>query len=345
LTFPHWLRKGNFLDPTEKYNEKSPPWISETLNPNEEYHHPLSLRELALQSLASAMHHNRKKYGPADRLQRQLPEHIKGLVGAEYLRIMIPKGSSSFLKSGPSYAFNFLDEIVFKSIKIIEADAQALMYFQNSNSRLKVLSCTANKLSLPSIDLICQNLQQHAWPQLHVLDLSFNIFDVSALAALFQGINKINTLEHLSLRACGIKAQGAAVIGNALASDRQVKKLDLAFNNLELVGCEVMADLLRVNKTLVELNLRSNSVGALGGQTLERALSYNKTLRVLVMADNQIGPEIIAALSGKVNGDFGDVLKASRSKELNMPTRYRESRYDSKREKMAKEIQGDDDSD
>jgi len=177
------VEKGNFLDPTEKYNEKSPPWISETLNPNEEYHHPLSLRELALQSLASAMHHNRKKYGPADRLQRQLPEHIKGLVGAEYLRIMIPKGSSSFLKSGPSYAFNFLDEIVFKSIKIIEADAQALMYFQNSNSRLKVLSCTANKLSLPSIDLICQNLQQHAWPQLHVLDLSFNIFDVSALAA------------------------------------------------------------------------------------------------------------------------------------------------------------------
>jgi len=334
--------KGNFLDPTEKYNEKAPPWISEELNPNEEYHHPLSLRELALQSLAHAMHHNRKKYGPADRLQRMLPEHLKALVGAEYVRIMIPKGSASFMRSGPLYAFNFLDEIVFKSVKIIEADAQALMYFQNSNSQLKVLSCTANKMSLPSIDLICKNLQQHAWPKLQKMDLSFNIFDVSALAALFSGINQINTLNSLALRACGIKPQGASVIGNALAGDKQVKKLDLAFNNLELVGSEIIADLLRVNKTIEELNLRSNRVGALGAQAIVRALSYNRTLRVLVAADNQIGPDIIAALSGRVNGDFRDVLTAARTKELNMPGRYREGRYDTKRDKLAKEIQGED---
>ena len=335
--------KGTFLDPTEKYNEKIPPFIKEELNPLEEYHHPLSLRELSLQSLAWAMHHNRKVYGPASKLQRMVPEHMKYLLGQEYLRIMDPKGSPSFMQIGPEFAFNFLDEVVFKSVKIIEADAQALMYFQNSNLELKVLKCTANKMNLSSIDLICKNLQAHAWPQLYVLDLSFNLFDVSALAALMSGISKIDTLRTLSLRACGIRAQGANVISQSLKNDKQVEKLDLAFNNLELVGSEVMAEMLLINTNIRELNLRSNGIGALGAQAIANSLSVNKTLMVLVMADNGVGPDLIAVLSGKLNGTFRDVLTSSRNKEVNMPPHYRLGRYD--RKKVAKNVVIKEDSD
>jgi hypothetical protein len=337
------VEKGNFLDPAEKYNEKAPPYITEDINPNEEYHHPLSLKELCLQSLARAMHHNRKLYAPANKLQRFVPEHIKYALGQEYLRIMDPKGSPSFMINGPSYAFNFLDAIVFKSVRIIEADAQALMYFQNSNTQLKVLSCTANKMTLSSIDLICKNLQQNAWPILHVLDLSFNIFDSSALLALMTGIGKISTLKNLSLRACGINPSGATVIANAMMKDKQVEKLDLAFNSLELVGTEVIAELLKVNTTLKEINLRSNRIGSLGAQVLVKALSKNKTLKILILADNMIGPDLIASVSAKLNGNFRDILTCSRNKELEMPYRYTEGRYDSVREKMAKQYQNEND--
>ena len=329
------VEKGNFLDPTEKYNEKLPPFVSEVPNPNENYYHPQSLRELSVEALAKAMHLNRKQYGPASKLQRMIPEHLKYSVGQEYLRIMYPKGSESFMDIGPNYAFNFRDDVIFESTKIIEPDAQALMYFQNSNFELKTLKCTANKMTLPSIDLICKNLQQHSWPKLNYIDLSFNIFDVSALSALFAGLANCTTLGTLSLRACGINSQGASVVSNALKNDKQLKTVDLAFNNLELVGSECIAQMLESNESLTSLNVRSNRIGALGGLCFIKSLAFNKTMKVLVVADNAMGPDINAKISGRLNGNFRDVLTCSKNHELKMHPRYIENRY-SRFEKMMK---------
>jgi Ran GTPase-activating protein (RanGAP) involved in mRNA processing and transport len=163
------------------------------------------------------------------------------------------------------------------------------------------------------------------------LDLSFNLFDVSALAALLAGIGQISSLRNLSLRACGIRSQGAAVLAQAMSKDKQVEVLDLAFNNLELMGAEQMATMLRANRTIRELNIRSNSLGVLGAQALASALSVNNTLRVLVLTDNVIGAEMISVISGKLKGNFRDVLTSSRHWEVDMPTRYAEGRYDRKK--------------
>ena len=142
-------------------------------------------------------------------------------------------------------------------------------------------------------------------------------------------------MKKLALRACGINQQGASVISQALMKDKQIESLDLAFNTLELVGTECISDMVQVNTTLLELNLRSNSIGALGGQALIKALGSNKVMTKMIVADNGMGAEIIAKISGRLNGTFRDVLTCAKNNELKMHSRYIENRY-SRFEKMMK---------
>lgn len=318
--------KGNFLDPTEKYNEKSMPFIMEDVNTKDEFHEPESLIKLATNALSKAMHQSKKAY-PAPLLQKRVPEHLKYQLGEVYLSMLDPPGSAAFVKVGPGFAFNFLKEMLFCGVRVIEADAMALMYFQNSNRRLEVLKVTANKLTLPSIDLICKNLQQMAWPELRELDLSFNTFDVPALLSLTSGLKSITSLRSLRLAACGIKAAGIYVIADFLAEDANVTSCDLAFNSAELAGTEHLARMLTKNRTLTALNLRSNKVGAIGGMALANAMSENRVLRILGVADNLIGAEIVSDIGAKLNGSFRDALISACHDQLCISPLYEEDRY------------------
>lgn len=318
--------KGNFLDPTEKYNEKSMPFIMEDVNTKDEFHEPESLIKLATNALSKAMHQSKKAY-PAPLLQKRVPEHLKYQLGEVYLSMLDPPGSAAFVKVGPGFAFNFLKEMLFCGVRVIEADAMALMYFQNSNRRLEVLKVTANKLTLPSIDLICKNLQQMAWPELRELDLSFNTFDVPALLSLTSGLKSITSLRSLRLAACGIKAAGIYVIADFLADDANVTSCDLAFNSAELAGTEHLARMLTKNRTLTALNLRSNKVGAIGGMALANAMSENRVLRILGVADNLIGAEIVSDIGAKLNGSFRDALISACHDQLCISPLYEEDRY------------------
>lgn len=318
--------KGNFLDTNEKYNEKSVPFITEAVNTKDEFYEPESLIKLATDALSKAMHQNRKAF-PATLLQRRVPEHLKYRLGEVYLGMLDPPGSAAFVKVGPEFAFNFLKEVLFCGVRVIEADAMALMYFQNSNRRLEVLKVTANKLTLPSIDLICKNLQQAAWPELRELDLSFNTFDVPALLSLTSGLNTITSLRSLRLAACGIKAAGIFVIAEFLAHDKNVTSCDLAFNSAELAGTEHVARMLTKNRTLTALNLRSNKVGAIGGMALANAMSDNRVLCMLGVADNLIGADIVSDIGAKLNGSFRDALVSACHDQLMLNPLYEEDRY------------------
>ncbi len=319
--------KGTFLDPAEKYTEKSCPIIQEKNSSVDDHFQPKSLVDLCLIALAKAMHANRRKFGPAPLLQRCVPEHLKPALGREYLRQLDPPGSPAFVKVGPEFAFNFLKEVLFCGVKVIEADAMALMYFQNSNKQLEVLKCTANKMTLPSIDLICINLQQMAWPILRELDLSLNTFDVPALASLTAGLRAVTSLRSLRLAACGIKAPGIHVIMDWLAADSGVTQVDLAFNTAELTGAEHVAHMLTQNTTLTELNLRSNKIGQLGGRAIAEAMKKNKVLCVMGLADNLVTGPVISDVAAKLNGTFGDCLKGACHDQLLLPSLYEEDRY------------------
>jgi len=332
------VEKGNFLDPSEKYNEKPPPYIVEKEKRNESYHNPPSLLSLSIKALAKAMHTNREKCAPAGKIQRRVPEHLKKFLAEEFLRIMKPEGSASFIRVGPSFAFNLRDDVIFQDVKITKPDAEAIMYFQSSNVKLKTLKCTSNALELESIDLITRNLIGRAWPILHTLDLSFNSFDVSALQSMMRGVVDLESLRSLRLAACTIKPSGVFVIATMLSANRYLESLDLAFNSVETMGAEALADALKENESLLSLNLRSNNISVIGAQELADCLKINKKLRVMCLTDNGIGPNIMAAVSSRLKGGIGEVARSVCMNELDMPYRYVDGRYDYFERKIPHEL-------
>ena len=323
------VEKGTFApDPAEKYNEKAPPIIEEEDNPNEDYFQPPSLLDLSISALSKAMHTARDKYAPARKLTLMLPQHVKTLLAADYLRTMSPPGSAGFLEHGPRYAFTPVSELVFQGVRMSPVDCLALMYFQGCNPNLRMVKMTSNNLELSSLDLICQNVTSGAWPVLSTLDLSFNAFDVAALEQLLRGVKSSPTIRHLRLASCQIKSAGFFALSRFLAEDARLLSLDVAFNLAEPMGAELISDALTINGTLTSLNLRSNRLGQLGGSSLCTALAKNRTLRVLCVADNGCDAELLALVSGRLNGGFGDVVKGVLINELELPFRYYEGRYD-----------------
>ena len=323
------VEKGTFPpDPKEKFSEKDPPNIEEEDNMAEEFFQPESLMHLAIVALAQTMHNNRDKYTPAKRLTTLVPEHLKSQVAAEFLHTMSPQGTKSFQENGPKYAFTLLEELVFRSVRITQADCQALMYFQGSNSMLKTIVCCGNNLDLPSIDFFCKNLKMGAWPSILTLDLGFNTFDISALEQLIDGVDHCKTMRNLHLASCQIKSNGFFSLSKWIASNPSITTLDLAFNLSEAMGAQLLAEALAKNTKLTSLNMRSNRIGTIGGMGFCEAMKTNKVLRVLCVADNGCGPELLALLSGRLKGGFGDVVKGVLTEELNLPNRYAEGRYD-----------------
>lgn len=330
--------RGNFLDPKEVFHEQPVPQMLESITADSSALNAPSLQTLSIHALGQAMHTHRAKAAPARKLQRYVPEHLKKPLAREFLHLMTPAGTQSFLENGPNYAFNLLDEVEFTDVKITQADCSALMYFQNSNLQLKKLKCTSNKLELTSIDLISRNLVSRAWPTLESLDLSFNIFDPTALKSLTAGIERISTLRFLRLAACNIKPSGAFILANFLSADKQIETLDLAFNSIEAMGAESIAEALVDNVTLTSLNLRGNNIGVLGGEAFVECMQSNLALRVLCLADNGVGEGIITELSARLRGTIKDIALSVRVSELTMPSRYVEGRYDPRHVKMARAL-------
>lgn len=323
------VEKGhNFFDPNEKYNEKSPPVIEESGSTTESCFDPSSLLVLSIVALAKAMHTNRDKFAPARRLATLLPDHLKSQLATEYLRTMSPPGTKSFLDNGPKYAFSMVTTLVFQDVKLTQADCKALMYFQGCNFKLQTLKMASNNLDLPSIDLICKNLRSNAWPALLNLDLSFNALDISALEQLIEGVKVNPTIRSLRLASCQIKSNGLFSLAKWIAADKRILSLDIAFNFAEAIGAQLLADALESNKTLTSLNIRSNLIGMSGGQCLCDAVRKNKSLKVLCMADNGCGADLLALLSGRLNGTLRDVVESVLVDELELPSRYAEGRYD-----------------
>ena len=328
------VERGNFRDTTEVYHEKPTPVIIEKTDFDlNEYYNPPTLMDLTIKAVAQAMHLNRRS-APAVKLQRLLPENLKLLLAREFLRTMNPEGTKSFLENGPVYAFTFVPQVEFQNIRITQADCEALMYFQNSNNTLVTLKCTSNHLTLPAIDLICKNLSGRAWPLLCTLDLSFNVFDLTAIQTLCSCVNSIASLKNVRLAACKIKPAGAFVIATMLKSNAYLINLDLSFNVILAMGSDSIAEALTENETLINLNMRCNNIGLSGGRYFCDAMKYNGTLRVLCLADNGVGEEMIALLSARLNGTLGDILASVRVNALTMPTRYIEGRYDSWKPKI-----------
>lgn len=326
--------KGNFRDNTA-YIEKMPPLIVEKMekvpNPSDDglITIPRSLFSLALETLSSVMSKQRFIV-KAEKMTRKLCPYLKSVVAREFLKRYVAeaKGTPEFLRIGPSYAFNTLEAVDLKGVKMTTLDTDSLCYFQAANKNLKVLALVSNKLQTESIDYISKQLQMKSWIQLETIDLSFNIFDMKAIQNLIVGINHTPTLKNLRLSGCGIKASGAFILSNMLATNRFLESLDVSFNAVEAIGAESLAKALYTNEVLKELNVRSNNIGIVGGQAFAKAMKHNMSICMLCLADNKVGTDAICEIAGRLRGKLTQVARSVCSDELDMPTTYKEGRFD-----------------
>ena len=76
------------------------------------------------------------------------------------------------------------------------------------------------------------------------------------------------------------------------------------------------------------LNLRKNEIGANGGASIAEAMEFNHTLKVLNLSDNSVGNAVVTLIAGRISGNILDVSSSVCMKELIVPLRYEEGRYD-----------------
>jgi len=336
--------KGSFRDYVSPYTEKPPPPMPEELEtPNPLLASPPSLHVIAMRVLVQAMI-KRRFVVPSTRITRRLAEHLKPMVAralfATYAEMASEnpyyKTNETYSSTAPLFAFKYSRVATFKSMRLKDFDADTLIYFISGNCDLEELSLVSNKLSTPSIELLSKQLQSRVWTKLRLIDFSYNFMDLKAVQALLNGCSHAPTLEQLGIAGCNIKANGAFLIANFLQSNKCIKTLDMAFNQIEALGADSLSKALITNSTLTHLNIRQNSVQEAGGEKFAEVLKVNKTLHILILADNKVGPDIIALIAGRLSGSITDIAISSRSRELDMPTRYERGRFESWNPEMNK---------
>ncbi len=131
-----------------------------------------------------------------------------------------------------------------------------------------------------------------------ILDENHGIGDEGAreVAIALTGHNR--TLEHLSLRSCGIGEDGGKRFMTTLSRNKTLKGLNLR-GNVEMgdEAVEMISRGLAQNSSLLRLDLSSCGVGGVGCSCLADSLKVNTTLTHLFLQRNEIGDGGVIALS------------------------------------------------
>jgi Ran GTPase-activating protein (RanGAP) involved in mRNA processing and transport len=98
--------------------------------------------------------------------------------------------------------------------------------------------------------------------------------------ALFAALEKNTTLQELGIYCSD---DGAAALGQALASNTSLRKLCVEGRAVRELGSRSIGLALLTNTTLQRLEMRNNNWGEAGGDALEQALAHNTSLKALNM--------------------------------------------------------------
>lgn len=112
-----------------------------------------------------------------------------------------------------------------------------------------------------------------------------------------------NTLEELNLSYCGLGAQGAIAIANALQSNPNtaLKIVHLLKNKIDVEGGIAFAEMLKKNTSLRLLNLWENNLGSKGGIAIAQALEVNNSLEEINLCGNNLDDEVGQAIAKALN--------------------------------------------
>lgn len=105
-----------------------------------------------------------------------------------------------------------------------------------------------------------------------------------------------------------LQAPGAKIVGNALAKNKFVCKIDFSHNHFGDLGAIELAQILKVNDTIQDLNISCNDITDVGGIAIACAFvpcanptgqpaQWNRTLYYLNMSGNLLGNDSLIALA------------------------------------------------
>lgn len=138
-------------------------------------------------------------------------------------------------------------------------------------------------------------------PFISRLSLTENAIDDDLCRMIVGGLVENKHLISLDLSHNRISDAGAAALGTVMMQPcLRLKTLDLSDNDIRAEGAQMLGDALAVNKCLTWLSLRMNRLGDLGGEPIFDALRYNDTLTYLDISNNEVGMQSVRALNGAV---------------------------------------------
>jgi Ran GTPase-activating protein (RanGAP) involved in mRNA processing and transport/ankyrin repeat protein len=159
---------------------------------------------------------------------------------------------------------------------------------------LRVLDLRANGIGDAGAGMLAVALRGGG-SALEALDLWSNVVTDAGVGLLAEALRHNGSLTRLSLQFNSFGAEGASLLGEALASPRcGLRELSLWGNALLVDGAAALGRGLARNRTVRELRLWSNGIGAAGGAAIGAALG---NLTSLDLFDNRLGNAGTAALA------------------------------------------------
>lgn len=323
------IQKGNFRDALVN-TEKPPPPVYEgdkevDLIGQEIIYNPDSLLNICLEKLGVSMVANKKLFS-SKLVERRVSMHLKPLIAISIMR-QLTRISPDFMNSVKFIAYKKLDTVSINNVHMKLEDMEALISFVESNSVLKCLKLTTDRIESAAFVSLGNKLMTNCWTCLESLDLSFNPMDTPAITMIAKGISCVSSLTHVKLSGCKINYAGAYIIGSVLANDTHLKDLDLSFNILGAGGGESIGEALVRNTCLTHLNLRSNNLGPIGGLAVVNGMQRNLSLKVVCLVDNKIGNEVAEMLAARCHGSTQELCSSFRTGELALPPKYKKEIY------------------
>ncbi|XP_048011234.1 NACHT, LRR and PYD domains-containing protein 3-like isoform X3 [Megalobrama amblycephala] len=234
-------------------------------------------------------------------------------------------GGLMFLSDGLKDPHCKLEKLMLNKSGVTAEGCAALASALRSNSHLRELDLTENKIGDGGLTLLSDGLKDpHCklekltlWncnitdegcaalasalrsnSHLRELDLTENKLGCRGLTLLSDGLKDPHSkLEKLKLYDCGITAEGGAALATTLRSNSHLRELDLTWNKIGGGGLILLSDGLDPHCKLEKLMLRYCNITTVGCAALASALRSNSHLRELDLSGNNLRHASVKSLS------------------------------------------------
>eukprot|EP00930_Biecheleria_cincta_P057262 TRINITY_DN43232_c0_g1_i1.p1 TRINITY_DN43232_c0_g1~~TRINITY_DN43232_c0_g1_i1.p1 ORF type:complete len:953 (+),score=140.32 TRINITY_DN43232_c0_g1_i1:61-2919(+) len=154
-----------------------------------------------------------------------------------------------------------------------------------------------DKVLLQGVERLAHSLSQAV--SMRKLDLAENAVGPVGAKALANALPS-SSLEELILYDTCLGSEGVIALSTALqeAEMPTLKRLDVAYNQIDRTGAEALAGLLRCSRCMLQwLSVSQNRVGQEGADAIASSLVENKELKELRMGTNDLGPDGVKGLA------------------------------------------------